>query len=144
MKKSLFLICVLMCSVSAFAKSRSLPGVSEVLPYRELKTELLMEIMQGNHPNLAVEFSEGADIPIQFFQKMPLFQIDFLPDMKIRVHQTCFFRVVRRSAYVSFDGENWKRASRFLAGDHSTKVKFDGEQPRLAVESEFTPYEQPN
>ena len=114
MLKKTFILTALMASalVCAF----------EVKNIEELDQETLSDFMNGNQPDLILEFDEGAEYPLHIFLDGDI--VSIIGNEKeiknsVRVNQKMFLARSSDMFYFSTDFENWKNFNEFFMGNAS-------------------------
>jgi hypothetical protein len=127
MKKYLSLLIVAICMVSTgFARVKNIlplavsEDVKKVVLFTDLTPEMTKELLEGQHPNVAVECREGVELPFKYVGNFGLYSINFSPNLSIRMEKTCYFRFVKKSrkaksskvkSFISFNLKDWEKAS---------------------------------
>lgn len=140
MKKlcSIFTVVVLNLSVYAtsmefLTNSCSPKNLSENLIIKslsELSDNVLNEIMQGNYPNIAIEFSQGTLLPIYFFLKGDLANLieKEINLGQIEIQKTFYVRSIGEKLIFSSDLSEWKSFLEFITGNTSVGLNiYNGE-----------------
>lgn len=134
--------------VSAFAASADFPinGKSWENPSQHLRvvnichlTETdLNEIMQGQHPEMAVEFSAQTTLPISFFLKGDLVNLIENEEKfgSVEIKQTFYARCVEGDLILSINLTNWKPFLEFITGNASVALTIQDGQPSIVFGSE--------
>jgi len=139
MKKILFVLTTL--SLSAFAKCcyceaceksfNTLPQDLTVISVLDLTDKDLNEITQGKYSNTAIEFSNKTTLPISFFLKGDLINLEKDNSGEITVQKTFYARFVKDGLTLSLDLVEWKPFLEFITGDISIALKVNDNQPSL-------------
>ncbi|NGX26147.1 MAG: hypothetical protein K940chlam6_00059 [Chlamydiae bacterium] len=137
--KALYILIAILFFSPVFGKEKVLPETTEVIALTQLDTTLLNELLDGAHPDIAVECKEGTTIPVQFLQNTGLFGVELAPNLTIKVQKTCYLRVIKKSGYVSFDLDSWESAKHFFSGKPKVNLKINMENQSLLVESDLIP-----
>lgn len=130
MKKPLqyLLLALMSLSGSVFASSPSQTekgqnntGAITVVAINQLTDELLNEIMAGNRPDIAVEFTEQTVLPISFFLTGDLVHLTTKEDNTgmLEVKQTFYARLEANGPLLSSDLNEWKPFLEFITGNAS-------------------------
>lgn len=149
MKKLLFMSLALGATcVSAFAGSANFPSNSK--PWENLSqnlkvinvcnlTDNLDEIMQGHHPEIAVEFSAQTTLPISFFLKGDLVNLAVNEgDLgALEIKQTFYVRCVQQELILSTNLTDWKPFLEFITGNLSVSLNVQDGKPSLLVGTEI-------
>jgi len=145
MKKFVFLSLNLAAvCIHAFATSAEYPiskpweNISQnqrVIGICSLSDQELNEIMLGYHPELAVEFSVGTKLPINFFFKGDL--LDLVENKEssgsIEVKQSFYVRCVGKELIVSSDLTQWKPFLEYITGNFSITLNIQDGQPSIVI-----------
>jgi len=123
-----------------FAKDKSFPEVSRVVPMTELDAVFIKEVASGAHPDIAIECKEGTTLPIGFLHNWGLFSLKCMPNLTITVEMPCYLRCVGKKAYMSQDLISWEKADRFFSGKCDADVKID--ETGVLVETRLVPRSQ--
>ncbi len=83
-----------------------------------LKDPELKEIMAGNRPNLAIEFTEHTHLPISFYLEGDLAHLQESHDQWgcIEIQQTFYARYVENELMLSSNLTDWKPFTEFITG----------------------------
>lgn len=149
MKKLLFMSLALGATcVSVFAASADFSINSK--PWENLSQDLkiinvcnltdnLNEIMQGHHPEVAVEFLAQTTLPMSFFLKGDLINLvakeGNLGGLEIK--QTFYVRCVQEELIFSTNLIDWKPFLEFITGNVSVSLNIQDEKPSLLVGTEI-------
>ena len=140
MKKKVGLILISMMLVSqGFARTNTLPEPRQVISLQGLDAQMIREIVQGEHPDLAVKCEEGNAIPLEFLHKFSFFSMKLNPNFSIKVDQSCYFRFCNKKVYMSYDLNRWEKPNTF-DGKFSVDVKQNENKTGLVLETTLTPY----
>ena len=96
------------------------------------------EIMQGLHPEIAVEFLEQSSLPISFFLRGDLVNLaESEGSLKqIEIKQTFYARYVQEELLLSSDLTDWKPFLEFITGNVSVTLSIQDGHPSLIVGAE--------
>jgi hypothetical protein len=98
----------------------------------------LNEIMLGNHPEIAVEFSAQTKLPINFFLKGDL--INLVENEGnfgvVEVMQTFYARCVQQELILSTNLTDWKPFLEFITGNVSVSLSIQDGKPSIVVGAE--------
>lgn len=98
----------------------------------------LNEIMQGFHPEVAVEFSAHTVLPISFFLKGDL--INLVENEgnfgRVEIKQTFYVRCVQEELIFSFNLIEWKPFLEFVNGKASVSLSVQNGQPSIVFGAE--------
>jgi len=122
-----------------FAKTKILPPPGNIIPFTEVDSQLISELITGMHSDLVVECPEGTEVPISFLHNTPLFSLFCSPNLSVKVDKTCYLRFVKKKVYMSENATQWDKPSKFLEGRYTAGLKID-KKSGLKVESAVTPY----
>lgn len=144
MKKHLFLSIIVTASylsVFAIADSPINPKISQdikVVCLTSLSDNDLKEIMQGEHPTLAVEFTEQTWLPVSFYLKGNLVNL-IESDEKLgtlEIKQTFYARCAEGQLFFSSNLTEWVSFLEFITGTASITLSIQDGHPSIAVSSE--------
>ncbi len=110
----------------------------KVINICDLTDSDLNEIILGNHPEIAVEFSAQTILPISFFLKGDLVNL-VENDENLRVVeivQTFYARSVQQELILSTDLTNWKPFLEFITGNVSVSLSIQEGKPSIVVGAE--------
>ena len=134
MKKISFLVITAVC-LSAFAASTDFPIHAKpwenalqnlkVVNLFNLSEQELNELMDGKHPEVAVEFTANTVLPISFFLKGDLIQLTEEKFGQIQVKQTFYVRHVENEFVLSTNLSEWKPFLEFITGNISVGLSVD-------------------
>lgn len=133
---------------SAFAASAEFPinsktweNVSQnpkVINVCDLTDSDLNEIMLGNHPEIAIEFSAQTTLPISFFLKGDL--VNLVENNEnfraVEIVQTFYARCVQQELILSTDLTDWKPFLEFITGNASVSLSIQDGKPSIVVGAE--------
>jgi hypothetical protein len=124
MKKSLLFICAATLAMStALPKSKKLPpqelssDYKQVVQLTDLNPQLTKEVLDGQHPEIAIECREGTELPIKYLGNFGLASVHFAPNLSIKLEKTAYLRFMRAyphkskslKGYISFDLKKWEK-----------------------------------
>ena len=109
-----------------------------VLNIGELDETILNEMIQGKHPEIAIEFSTGTIIPINFFLKGDLVSLveENTKLGKMKIQQTFYARCVNDELILSSNLIEWKPLFEFVTGKASITFHIVNERATLIIGSE--------
>lgn len=127
MKKTFIYLLIATSMIStAFARDKkALPPelnmeVKQVISLTDLTPEMAKEVLEGMHPDIAIECPEGKELPFKYMGDFGLFSINFAPNLSIKIEKTCYFRILKKNrkdgttgnpkGYMSFDLKQWDKA----------------------------------
>ncbi|MBA2726822.1 MAG: hypothetical protein H0U49_01440 [Parachlamydiaceae bacterium] len=148
MKKLIFLsLSLASICLSASAASADFPINSKswencqdlrVVNICSLSDQELKEIMEGHHPEIAVEFSSQTRLPISFFLKG-----DFVNLVEnegkfgeVEIKQSFYARLVGQGLILSTNLNEWKPFLEFITGHASLALSIHDGQPSIVVGAE--------
>lgn len=128
-------------SVDYPSKSKACKNLSQnlrVVNICNVRDSDLNEIMQGLHPETAVEFSAQTKLPISFFLKGDLVNLVENEGKTgiVEVKQTFYARCVERELILSINLIDWKPFLEFITGNASVALTIQEGKPSLLVGSE--------
>lgn len=98
----------------------------------------LSEIMLGNHPEIAIEFSTQTTLPISFFLKGDL--VNLVENEgnfgAVEIKQTFYVRCVQQELILSTNLTNWKPFLEFITGTASVALCIQDGKPSIVVGTE--------
>ncbi len=128
--KTLFITLFTFCIFSLNAREIS------TINFFDLNEQHLNEAMQGMCPDLAIEFPEGASIPVQVLLQGNL--ISFEPkesDLMINIQKTLYARVSKSEILLSSDFVEWKPLLEFIQGNLSIQVGVQEDLPLVSIQA---------
>lgn len=148
--KRLFIMPLALMAIcgSVFAASADFPinsktweNVSQslkVINVCDLTDSDLNEIMQGNHPEMAVEFSAQTTLPISFFLRGDL--VNLVENEgnfgAVEIMQTFYTRCVGQELILSTNLTDWKPFVEFITGNASVSLSIQDGKPSIVVGAE--------
>ncbi len=98
----------------------------------------LNEIMLGNHPEIAVEFSAETHLPFNFFLKGNLVNLVESEEtlQAVEFMQTLYARCVGQELLLSTNLKDWKPFLEFITGNISVSLSIQEGKPSLVVGAE--------
>ena len=148
---------IVLC-ISVFFVSTAFPKSKDRLPPKELETEvkqvvlitdlssqMTKELLEGLHPNIAVECREGTELSFKYTGHFGLFSVNYNPNLSIKVEKTAYLRFINSSStkprirgYLSFDLKSWEKLSKF---DRKPEFSFEinPEKSQILLESKIPP-----
>lgn len=110
----------------------------KVINICDLTDSDLNEIMLGNRPEIAVEFSAQTTLPISFFLKGDLVNLVENNENLIAVEivQTFYARCVQKELILSTDLADWKPFLDFITGTASVSLSIQDGKPSIVVGAE--------
>lgn len=121
--------------------SNSWENVSQnlvVINVCDLTDSDLNEIILGNHPEIAVEFSAQTTLPISFFLKGDLVNLVENDEnfRTLEIVQTFYARCVQEELILSTNLMDWKPFLEFITGNASVSLSIQGGKPSILAGSE--------
>jgi hypothetical protein len=103
-----------------------------------LSDQELNEIMEGHHPEIAVEFSPQTSLPISFFLKGDLVNLVETEGKfgTVEIKQSFYVRLVDQELILSTNLTEWKLFFEFLTGNTSVALSIHDGQPSIVVGAE--------
>ncbi|MBS4167511.1 hypothetical protein [Parachlamydia sp. AcF125] len=103
-----------------------------------LKDCELNEIMQGHRPEIAVEFTAQTKLPINFFLKGDLLNLQASEEKfgTIEIKQTFYARSIGQELILSLNLADWKPFLEFITGTASAALSIQDGQPSIVVGAE--------
>lgn len=146
MKKFIFATLVIIPAIlSAFDFSISCPHATEVatdlkvINVFDLNEKNFVEVLQGNYPDVAIEFSANSVLPIRFFLKGDLISLaeneEHLP-VHLEVRKTFYVRCMQDDLFFSSNLSDWKPFVDFATGSLSFAFCFQKEQTSILMGAE--------
>lgn len=110
----------------------------KVINICDLTDSDLNEIMLGNRPEIAVEFSAQTTLPISFFLKGDLVNLVENDESlrAVEIMQTFYARCVQQELILSTDLTDWKPFLEFITGNVSVSVSIHEGKPSIVVGAE--------
>lgn len=109
-----------------------------VLKIDELRDSDLNELMQGQHPEVAVEFTEKTILPISFYLMGNLANLVESHERlgNIEIKQTFYARCVKEELLLSSNLIDWKPFLEFITGTINVSLITENGQPSIVFGSE--------
>lgn len=108
------IICVLvLCFSPIFGREKVLPEPRQIVSFTQLDSTLISELIAGKHPDIAIEFQPGTEIPVRFFHRNSFCSIDFNPNVTVKADKLCYLRFMRKKVYISQDLVTWEKPDIF-------------------------------
>lgn len=107
----------------------------EVINICDLTDFDLIEIMQGNHPELAVEFLAKTSLPLSLFLRGDLINLVENDEgfKVVEIEQTFYVRCVEQEFIFSTNLIDWKPFFEFLTGNASVSLSIQDGKPSILV-----------
>lgn len=148
MKKiALMSLALMVASGSVFAASadpsanlnRETPSQNpRVINISHLTDNDLKEIMLGQHPEIAIEFSAQTTLPISFFLKGDL--VNLVENEEncgaVAIMQTFYARCAGQELFLSTNLTDWKPFFEFMTGNLSASLSIQDGQPSITIGAE--------
>jgi hypothetical protein len=98
----------------------------------------LKEILEGHHPELAVEFAAQTHLPVSFYLKGDLVNLAESNDEwgTIEIKQTFYARCVGEALILSSNLTEWKPFMEFITGTATVALSIQDGHPCIVVGSE--------
>lgn len=111
---ALVLLAAPMC-VQASRSVYDLEECSQIIPLREVTSEISRQLSWGQIPNVAIAIEEGTEFPVGLFAKFDFYSLIQDPTLRVVADRACFFRVLSKGphkiqVYMSFDLHKWKKS----------------------------------
>lgn len=145
-KLSILSVALTLICASAFATRIDFPIHTKTHSSQNLKVinichltdDDVNEILQGHHPELAVEFSAQTTLPVTFFLKGDLVNLVENDEnvATIKIQQTFYVRGVQEGLILSTNLTEWKPFSEFVTGMISATLKIHDGIPSLTLGAE--------
>lgn len=143
MTLALTAICGSVCAASADFPINSKPWETmsqnlKVINVCDLTDSDLNEIMLGNHPEIAVEFSAQTTLPIRFFLKGDLvYLVENDENFRaVEIVQTFYARCVPQGLILSNNLTDWKPFLEFITGNASVSLSIQDGKPSIMMGAE--------
>lgn len=149
MKKLIFLsLSLTSICLSAFAASAdfSINSKSWENPCQDLRVvnicslsdQELNKIMEGHHPEIAVEFSSQTSLPISFFLKGDLVNLVESGGKfgTVEIKESFYARRVEQELIFSTNLSEWKPFLEFITGNVSVALNIHDGQPSIVIGAE--------
>ena len=136
---TLYFLALMLAFSPVYAKVKTLPPPGNIIPFGEVDSQMIGEIIAGMHPDLVVECPKGTELPISFLHNTVFFSLLCSPNLLIKVEKTCYLRFIKKKVYMSENTTQWDKPSKFLEGRYAAGLKID-KKPGLKVETNVTPY----
>lgn len=110
----------------------------KVVQLNSLNDNDLKEIMEGRHPELAVELSAYTYLPVSFYLKGDLINLVENDEKwgNIEIKQTFYARCIGEGLILSSNLTDWKPLLDFITGNASVALNIQDGQPSIVVGSE--------
>lgn len=110
----------------------------KVINVCDLTDNDLNEIMLGNHPEIAVEFSAQTALPISFFLKGDLVNlVENNENLRaVKIVQTFYARCMQQGLILSNNLRDWKPFLEFITGNASVSLSIQDGKPSVVVGAE--------
>lgn len=103
-----------------------------------LTNQELNEIVQGHHPEIAVEFAAQTTLPVHFFLKGDLLNLIEGEEKwgTIEIKQSFYARCVEQELILSSNLTDWKPFLEFITGQASVALSIEDGQPSIVLGAE--------
>lgn len=110
----------------------------KVIGLSEISEQVLNEIMQGQHPDLAVQFCKGVQLPLNFFLRGDLVHLveDQVNLGRIEIQQTFYARCIGGELILSTNLNEWKPFFEFITGNASIALSVQNQEPSITFGAE--------
>lgn len=110
----------------------------KVINICDLTDNDLNEIMLGNRPEIAVEFSAQTTLPISFFLKGDLVNLVENGESfrAVEIVQTFYARCIQQELILSTDLTDWKPCLEFITGNLSVSLSIQEGKPSIVIGAE--------
>lgn len=104
--------------------------IVDFINVKDLSSEMLMDIMTGKLPNLAIEFSEGNLFPLELFLDGDLISLVKSEDvnLSVRFNRTVLLRNNKGKLLFSTDLKCWRPFRGFTTGTLQAGINVDHEE----------------
>ena len=104
----------------------------------QLTEQELNEAIQGQHPEMVVEFSAKTSLPIHFFLTGDLLHLLGNDGQfgSLEIQQTFYVRYAQEEFLFSTNLTDWKCFSEFTTGSASVSLNIQDGQPSIAIGAE--------
>ncbi len=108
-----------------------------VIPLSEITNETLQELFEGKRPNIALECSEGLNLPLTISISGDM--LDAVSDgyTSIKVLKNCYIRCEKGFLLFSTDLNDWKDFSTFFTGSIGFSLSVENEEPTASLNCEL-------
>lgn len=151
MKKMMVMVLatLLICSVRFAASAtcviaqppESLVSIKKIVSILDLTDEELNEVMNGQHPEVAVEFPSHLILPFNFVLKGDLINLidkESRDLMQIRIKQTFYICCVQKQLLFSSNLSEWKSLQEFITGTASGTLDIQQfQRPSITIGAEI-------
>jgi hypothetical protein len=121
----------LLVNVPVFAgRKKELPPVQQIVKFSDLTIDQTQELFTGQLPDVAILCEEGFEFPLKYIAKFGFATATLVPNLKIRVDRSCYFRGYGNKVYMSYDLVEWgkpefpTRKTKVSAGFTPNKSEF--------------------
>jgi hypothetical protein len=111
----------------------------QVVSVSDLTQETMNEIIQGELPDLAIEFPAQTVLPVGFFLKGNLVNLEVCEGNTLHVIQTFYARFVENELILSSNLVDWKPWLHFITGEASFSLSVHDGQPSIAFGADISP-----
>lgn len=116
--------------VSAHPHDEHEVAIIDFINVRDLSSDILVDIMTGKLPNLAIEFSEGDQFPLELFLDGDLVSLvkPESSDLSIRFNRSVMLRNKKGKLLFSTDLHNWRPFRGFATGSLQAGLNVNDEE----------------
>ncbi len=110
----------------------------KVINLSEISEQVLNEIVEGERPDVAVQFCKGTQLPINFFLRGDLVNLtDTQVNLgHIEIQQTFYVRCIERDLILSINLNDWKPFLEFITGNASVALRIQNQEPSITFGAE--------
>lgn len=143
--RGLLILAIVFAISPAFAKGKGKrhaieelsTEIKQVMLLTDLTSKISKELLEGRHPQVAVECKEGTHLPLKYLFNMGAFSIKLDPNLSLKVEKACYIRILsNKKGYVSFDLENWEKPNIKLL---DTQVGLSQDKSHILLETSEHP-----
>lgn len=148
-------VCAAALAVStAFPKTKKHPiqepstEVKQVIPLTELSSQMTKELIEGNHPEVAVECKQGTELAFKYSGNYGLLSVHFAPNLTIKIEKNAYIRFIRTRAdkpkslrgYISYDLKKWNKIDgKILEGKPELNIGISKDKSSILLETVIKP-----
>ena len=109
-----------------------------VINLSEISEQVLNEIVQGEHPDVAVQCCKGTQLPINFFLKGDLVNLtdDQVNLGRIEIQQTFYARCIESELILSINLNDWRPFLEFITGNASVALNIQNKESFITFGAE--------
>ncbi|MBS0647677.1 MAG: hypothetical protein JSS10_00460 [Verrucomicrobia bacterium] len=155
MNKMMLYVCAAAVAVStAFPKDKKHPiqepttEVKQVIPLTELSPQMTRELIEGSHPDIAIECKQGTQLAFKYSGNYELLSVHFAPNLTIKVEKNAYIRFIRTRAdkpkslrgYISYDLKKWDKIDgNLLGGKPELNIGISKDKSSILLETVIKP-----